>query len=59
MQVIQKEMEPFGLNVFNCNFEEMVDVEGHHYFDFLSQKAVKTVENTGACTVCYIRGAFC
>ncbi|KAK1618309.1 hypothetical protein QYE76_023826 [Lolium multiflorum] len=35
---VQKELDQFGLRIYNSNVKQLVDVPGHEYFSYLGQK---------------------
>ncbi|KAE8729684.1 Flotillin-like protein 1 [Hibiscus syriacus] len=42
---IQLELNQFGLVVYNCNVQQLVDVPGHEYFSYLGQKTQMEAAN--------------
>lgn len=41
---VQKELEAFGLSIYNANIKELADTQGSEYFSFAKQKARSEVE---------------
>jgi len=42
---IDKEIEQFGLCIYNANIEELRDMEGNEYFVFMRKKALESAIN--------------
>lgn len=42
---VQKDLDQFGLQIFNANIEEMKDLPGNSYFEFRKKRAIESANN--------------
>lgn len=44
-ETVQKDLDKFGLYIYNANVKQLVDVRGHEYFSYLGQKTQQGAVN--------------